>query len=194
MNDKVIEELLGDIEYLSGEVYSNNGDYGQEHLKWIQKTAAKNKLIHSERKNNLREIEKVSRPRGNVYFMDFGINIGSELNYPHFCVVLREFDYTAIVIPLTTEKEDDPEWKTVNNLITEIGSIKNLPEDKPFYALVNQMRAVSKSRLDIYKDHSGNCYSDLILDRDQMDLIEQKIITLCNNYTFEVQIVGNDYY
>ena len=180
MNSNVLNKLLREINYFIGKFYSNINNYDEKYLEWIQEVATKNRIIHYEKNKNSKEVEKIGRSRGKVYHMDFGINVGSEFNFPHFCVVIKEFDYTAIVVPLSTVKEDDPEWKSPENLIVEIGEIKDLPKDKKTcYALINQIKAVSKKRLDYYKDDEGNHYKNLKLYPEQLDLIDEQIIKMC---------------
>lgn len=117
------------------------------------------------------------RRRARVYWIDFGVNIGSEFNYPHFCVVIKESYYTALVVPLSSIKEETSDWKNNEDLIVEIGCIEDLPLDKkPCYALINQMRSVSKQRLSNFR-YKGQYY-DLRLTNDQMDLIDKKISSL----------------
>jgi len=188
--NNILQKLLREIGYFAGKVYCNVNNYDKKYLEWITEVATKNRIIHFEKTVNNKEVENIGRPRGRVYHIDFGVNIGSEFNYPHFCVVLKEFKYTSIVVPLSTSKEDDPEWKYPENLIIEIGEIENLPKDKKScYALVNQIKSVSKKRLDYYRDEENNYYKNLKLNNEQLDLIEQQIIKLCKNYEIKVKKV-----
>ncbi|MCM3730054.1 type II toxin-antitoxin system PemK/MazF family toxin [Fictibacillus nanhaiensis] len=107
------------------------------------------------------------------------MNIGSEFNFFHFCVVIKEFDYTAIVVPLSTEKDNDAEWKSAGNLVVPIGIIDDMPKDKkPVYAMVNQIKTVSKQRLSDYYVKEENKHYTMTLDEDQMGVIFQTISTL----------------
>lgn len=181
MDGRVLQNLLYELNYFIGKTYSNIIKYDEKYLEWIKEVATKNRIIHFERTKNSKEVEKIGRARGKVFHIDFGINVGAEFNFPHFCVVIKEFEYTAIVVPLSTVKEDDAEWKSPDNLIIEVGEIENLPRDKKScYALVNQIRTVSKKRLDYYKD-GNNTYSNLKLNSNQLDLIDAQIIKLCGN-------------
>jgi mRNA-degrading endonuclease toxin of MazEF toxin-antitoxin module len=133
---------------------------------WLLEKTIKNQKI----KNGLKR-ESVNRPRQRVYWIEFGINVGSEFSFPHFGVVIKEFDYTAIVVPISTEKEDDPEYKNVGNLFIPIGELEDLPYDKRLcYALVNQIRAVSKVRMSDYKDEKS-VFHQITLDETQMKSI-----------------------
>jgi len=119
------------------------------------------KILRENHKN-----EAVHRTRQNVYCIDLGVNIGSEFNFFHFCVVIKEFDYLALIVPLSTEKEDDSERKLKSNFIIPIGAIEDMPYDKkPCYAMVNQMRVVSKQRLTNYYDKEKRPVNMTLHDR-----------------------------
>lgn len=157
-------------------------DYFKE---WLLEKVIKNQKIKNKLKN-----ECVSRPRQRVYWVEFGLNIGSEFSYSHFGVVVKEFNYTAIVVPISTEKDDDPEYKHSGNLFVPIGELDDLPYDKkPCYALVNQIRTISKSRLSDYKDKKSNQFVKITLNETQMKIIfdaiksigEQNITTKSQN-------------
>ncbi|HBE78675.1 MAG TPA: hypothetical protein DDW65_13005, partial [Firmicutes bacterium] len=144
--------------------------------KWTLEIATKNKIIY-ENKVNKTDKEMARRRRGQVYWIDFGKNIGSEFNDPHFCVVIRESEFTAIVVPVSSQKEDTPDWKRSEELIVLIGLLNDLPGDKlPSYALVYQIRAVSKQRLSNFK-YKGN-YIEIRLTNEQLDKIDQAVLKL----------------
>lgn len=132
--------------------------------KWLYDLVDRNLKI--KRNQNKERVHKV---RQNVYCLDFGVNVGSEFSFFHFCVVVKEFDYTAIVVPLSTEKEDDADWKSAGNLIVPIGEIDDMPYDKkPVYAMVNQIRTVSKHRLTDYYDKKQKKHIPMTLNEIQM--------------------------
>lgn len=190
----IISKLFSELSYFANKEYGNVDNYDEEYLSWILETLVKNRYLHYKQFNESVYMEKVGRERGKVYKIDFGVNIGSEFNYPHFCVVIKEFNSTAIVVPLSSVKEEVPLWKTEDNLVIEVGYIINLPKQtKSSYALVNQMQSVSKKRLDVYKTNFGK-YITLKLNNAQMDLIDKLILKLCKNYTPENVPYCNDYY
>lgn len=145
----------------------------KELTNWLSELVLKNYFIKKSPSK-----EKVNRIRQNVYWMDFGFNVGTEFNFPHFCVVIKEFRNTAIVVPLSTEKDDDdPELKSAGNLFIPIGVLNDLPGNKsPCYALVNQIRAVSKQRLSDYKQYGK--FISITLEADQMQKIFDAISSL----------------
>lgn len=163
-NLEKIPDKIKEFESLS---FKKKDQYVYNLKKWLYSIVERNLKIKRGTSN-----EKVSRPRQSVYCLDFGVNIGSEFNFFHFCVVIKEFDYTAIIVPLSTEKESDAEWKKAGNLVIPIGEIEDMPKDKkPVYAMVNQIKTVSKQRLTDYFVKEEKKYYPMMLDRDQMKLI-----------------------
>lgn len=184
INKGLFEKLDNILEKLNSLIYSNINEknieirdfYISKLKNWILEIPTKNFIIKSNPKK-----EKIHRLKQRVYWIDFGVNIGSEFNFPHFCVVLKEFDYTAIVIPLSTVKEDDADWKSAKNLIIEIGVLDNLEENKKLcYAMVNQIRSVSKQRLSDYKDKNTGEFIEIKLSDIQMNKIYEAVSWLAN--------------
>lgn len=147
-------------------------DYAVEHAKWTNEKMTKNKMIRD------RKHDRVQRKRKFVYWTELGMNVGSELCETHFCVVIKEFDTHAVVIPLSSVKADDQEsnWKTEGNGFYKIGVLDDLPRDKKeTYAVVSQIRTVSKKRLTTYKDSVSGSYIHMKLRDPQMDIIDKAI-------------------
>jgi len=46
----------------------------------------------------------VKQPKGNVYWTEFGENVGSEFNGNQFSVILYDSYYTSIVVPISSKK------------------------------------------------------------------------------------------
>lgn len=169
-------KIKNNLLYFLDKSYADDDNYPINFLKWILEVTIKNRIIHSNKTS--KDKEMVRRRRSRIYWIDFGKNIGSEFNDPHFCVVIRESQYTAIVVPLSSQKENIPDWKMAEDLIVPIGFIEDLPEKKkPTYALVNQIRTVSKQRLSTFK-YKGK-YKKLKLSDEQMNKIDKTIMKLC---------------
>lgn len=77
--------------------------------------------------------------------MDFGFGIGSEYRYNHYCVILKVEGRIAIVVPLTSQNSSHNQN---SSLVIDLGIINKMPgTPKNSYALVNQIRAISRARL-----------------------------------------------
>ncbi|MCM3165101.1 type II toxin-antitoxin system PemK/MazF family toxin [Metabacillus litoralis] len=163
--------------------YDKDPEYAGKMADWFYEVGVKNKLIHLFRNNaNKSDKEMVRRRRSRVYYIDFGVNVGSEFNYPHFCVVVSEFKYHSVVVPLSTVKETDTDgWKKdEDNLFIEIGEVENFPlEQKDCYAVVSKIREVSKQRLSDYKHPVTKKFIELKLTDEQMDKVDAAITKLC---------------
>ncbi len=174
--DRFISQLITNMNKLYSAVFHHDDSdknntmkhaYINHFKEWLVEKAVKNQLIKHKRKN-----ENVKRPRQRVYWCEFGINVGSEFSFPHFAVVIKEFDKTAIVVPISSEKEDDAEFKNASNYYVPIGKLSGLPrEQRECYALVNQIKTVSKTRLSDYKDKENNKFVKMSLTKEQMDAV-----------------------
>jgi len=138
---------------------------GMDFIKWFTEVINKNIAIYkSKRDKNATDHERYKKPSGNVYFIDFGKTIGSEFQSLHFCVVLYELDYTALVAPMTSKKETPPHWVSNTNLIVDIGAVQGLPKNGNL-VYIGGLQEVSKKRLDLYKKQN------IKLSAEQMELI-----------------------
>lgn len=173
------EKTINTLKYFYDKEYCSTKKYAFDFVEWTNEVSYKNKFIHMKR-NTVDDKECVNRKRGEVFWIDFGVNIGSEFNFQHFCIVIKEFHKTAIVIPLSSVKENDSDWKSEDNLVVNIGIIEGFPEEnKEAYAMVNQIKTVSKQRLSNYK-YKGN-FIKIKVSNEQMDLIDSFIIKLTKN-------------
>ena len=114
--------------------------------------------------------------------MDFGRNVGSEFRDWHFALVLYESKYTALVVPLTSKKEHNPDWVEENkDVIVDMGIIEGFPEEvKECYACVFMLQSVSKKRLSRYGDKEKGYYNIKISD-EQMKKISFKLSEMAYN-------------
>lgn len=169
-----LENIKSRISFFINKVFANDENYVINFLNWTKEVITKNTIIYQNRSNNDKEMQR--RRRGRIYWIDFGKNIGSEFNDYHFAIVIYESMYTAIVVPLTSEKDDIAKWIKNENLVINIGKIDDLPEDEKRnnYALIHQMRAVSKQRLSTLK-YKGQ-YIELKLSNEQMDQIDNALL------------------
>jgi mRNA-degrading endonuclease toxin of MazEF toxin-antitoxin module len=163
--------------------HDKDPEYAKKMAEWFNEVGVKNKIIHHFKNNASKpDKEMVRRRRSRVYYIDFGVNVGSEFNYPHFCAVIAESTYHAVVIPLSTVKEtDEGGWKEEEkNFFIEIGEVEGFPlEQKDCYAIVSQIRTVSKQRLSDYKHPKTKQFYKLKLTDPQMDKIDAAIVKMC---------------
>lgn len=122
----------------------------------------------------LLDLEKEKAKRGEIFYIDFGVNIGSEYRYHHFGIVIRVEGKLAIVVPLTSKNTS---YNKNNPLVVNLGLINNMPIQTDSYALINQIRSVSRARLKRIVKGSGS--SKIIyrpkLNNSQLDMIDECI-------------------
>lgn len=142
-------------------------------LDWHNESIIKNKIINNKkRKGN--NPEYVKRSRGNVYWTQLGENVGSELNGNHFSAVIYDSYYTSIVVPISSKKDNEGKWKKKEDLVVDIGKLNDLPNEKPeSYAMIHQMRTVSKKRLSTYT-YKGKRLN-IKLTNEQLNIIDKAI-------------------
>ena len=89
---------------------------------------------------------------------------------------MYECKYTAIVIPLTSKKEHDPQWIIENkDVIVDLGIVEGYPdESKECYACTFMLQTVSKKRLDRCGNKKDG-YFDIKISDEQMKAICNKI-------------------
>ena len=145
----------------------------QELEKWFLEQIYK---INKVNKNDqLNYVPYVSRKQ--VIWIDFGVNIGQELNHSHPAVVLysRPKVGTVLVAPLTSKSNN-------SEVIIDIGEIKEF--EGYSYCKVDQLRAVSKLRIQTKKHDNRyynnynvqtGIYSNPEVTSEQMNLIDNAI-------------------
>jgi len=80
--DNLLKKIRANIIYFYNKKNADDENYSINYLKWILEVTIKNKIIHSSKSS--KDKEMVRRRRSRVYWIDFGKNIGSEFNDPHF--------------------------------------------------------------------------------------------------------------
>lgn len=149
-------------------------NYSMNYLSWVKEEVDKNLyLFESKYNKNKTDQELYRKQRGQVYWINFGVNIGSEFQGYHYAVVINEGKYTAIVVPLSSEKEEVQIWKEKDELIIPIGEIEGFEKTKPCFAMINQIQAVSKKRLDRIGNRSN--FKNIKLNDIQMDILDEAI-------------------
>ena len=148
-------------------------EQSQELEKWFMEQIYKlNKVNRNEKLNYVPYVT-----RKQVVWVDFGVNVGQELNHSHPAVVLysRPNVGTVLVAPLTSKSNEA-------DVIIDIGEIKDFEGFS--YCKIDQLRAVSKLRIQT-KKHNGKYYNNFNLQTgeysnpeltgEQMDLLDNAI-------------------
>lgn len=140
---------------------------------------------------------------GEIYEVDFGINVNAEFSYRHYALILAdssEMNPLALVCPLKSNNKGPHPSSDIN-----LGFIDALDSDHESLAVVNQIRTIDKLR--IYKrplinkrpgfrneQNSLNNYEDRFLEKETYRLEESKFKKVQNalkNYIEYGQIAIN---
>lgn len=190
-NDKLLEKskmLYHNVLELKKVDIDNN--YCANLFDWFNEIVLKNIAIYKSKKSNtVQDQETYKKTRQKVYWINLGRNIGSEFQDYHYAVVIYESKYTAIIVPLTSKKEHEPEWIIENkNVIVDLGIVEGYPdESKECYACAFMLQTVSKKRLDRCGNKRDGYFEIKISDK-QMSMICNKIIEITNNTIKNVDI------
>lgn len=152
-------------------------------LNWFDEVVLKNTALYKSKKDTIQQDQELyKKSRQNVYWINFGRNIGSEFQDYHYAVVLFETKYTAIVVPLTSKKEHDPQWIIEHkDVIVDLGEVAGYPHDsKECYACTFMLQTVSKKRLDRCGTKIDG-YFNVVISDEQMKKICDKINEITYN-------------
>ncbi|WP_236717729.1 type II toxin-antitoxin system PemK/MazF family toxin [Rummeliibacillus stabekisii] len=136
------------------------------------------------RKLHASEAQKVQT--GEVVLAHFGFNVGAEYGGMHYAVVIKKDKKSnplLNVVPLSSLKEG----QTVDDLHTEdvyMGNIEGLNEKEAF-AILNQMRPVSKLR--VFKPRMSSD-ATVVLTPEQLNALDAKVSKI---YTKSQETEGN---
>ena len=169
----LFEKLNDALEKLHS-IKSDNPNIDLDCLNWFVEHVTKNYHIFKSKKSKEQlDTELNKKPRGHVYWVEFGINIGSEFSNPHYAVVVKESKYTSVVVPLTSKKADIPMWIQEDDAIIPIGNVSGFEtNDTECCACISFIRSVSKRRL---SSKVNGKFLKLKLNSRQMDKIDQVI-------------------
>ena len=136
---------------INDELNKLNKNQKQELEKWFAEQIYKLNKVN--KNDQLNYVPYVTRKQ--VVWVDFGVNIGQELNHSHPAVVLysRPNVGTVLVAPLTSKQND-------SDVVIDIGEIENFEGFS--YCKIDQLRSVSKLRIQT-KKHEGKYYNNLNL-------------------------------
>lgn len=107
-------------------------------LEWI-----KRQLEYSEFSNEYKT--RISVKKGEIYEIDWGVNVNAEFSNRHYGVVLRdsnEYDPLVLVCPLKTNRFGGHPASDI-----DLGYVEDLQSDHKTLAVVNQIRSVDKMRI-----------------------------------------------
>lgn len=161
--DEAIREL---IEYHNAMPNDYNSlKLTKEYFRWI---SLKTRLISNEKSFKI-PVEK-SLKRGDVYWFEFGYNIGEEFGGKHPAIILRVGGQTAIVAPITSKEPKENQLKS--GCYVEVNKIYNFKNLKRWVNVLN-IQPISLCRVD-FNSNNGNV-KGYILDNINSSIINSKL-------------------
>lgn len=136
----------------------------KDHLDWI-----KRQLEYATFANDYKLRMEVKK--GEIYEIDWGINVNAEFSNRHYGVVLRdsnEYDPLVLVCPLKTNKKGAHPASDI-----DLGYIKELNTDHRTLAVINQTRTIDKMRI-----FSKNAISDNVVENTTQPHLEDNKVNL----------------
>ena len=133
---------------------------------WLEKEST---IFQNELTNEDKTYKKLKR--GQIIKADFGINIGSELCYTHFAIVLDKNDSiysdNIMVLPITSKKGNNR--INLGKILHEIYP-NSLKYNLFCYANITQIKSISKSR--IFQDNKNYVCKNEILDKIDREVLK----------------------
>lgn len=121
--------------------------------------------------------------KGEIYEIDWGINVNAEFSNRHYGVVLRDssqYDPLVLVCPIKTNKRGAHPMSDI-----DLGYIKELNSEHPSVAVINQIKTLDKVRIfsknvisenDLYNDKPPK------LEADKLKLILTAYMNFIQGY------------
>ena len=109
--------------------------------------------------------------KGEIYEIDFGVNVNAEFSNRHYGVVLKdssEYDPLVMVCPIKSNKHGAHPASDI-----DLGIIKELSDVHPSLAVINQVRTIDKVRI-----YSKNAIASNNLDEDKIIELEPRKVDM----------------
>jgi mRNA-degrading endonuclease toxin of MazEF toxin-antitoxin module len=136
----------------------------KDHLDWI-----KRQLEYATFSNEFKL--RMDLKKGEIYEIDWGVNVNAEFSNRHFGVVLRdsnEYDPLVLVCPLKTNKKGAHPASDI-----DLGFVYALQSTHRTLAVINQTRTIDKMRI-----FSKNAISDNSIEDREIPILEDKKVNL----------------
>lgn len=173
--EKFKTEKVDDLNYGSKSAIYQDGM--REQLDWIRR-----QLQYYSFSDKYRL--KYDLKRGEIYEIDFGININAEFSNRHFGVVLADSDANNPLVTVCPLKSNKGSVNSRSDV--DLGQVKDLRSINSTVAVVNQIRTVDKLRIYMKRSICRPIYhlsdSDYVTNDTIMRLENDKMNMIINAY------------
>lgn len=143
------DDLLGTLEQFVSEAKgSTNPEVLKLSASYVTWLLNKTNMV-SDEKTFVVDPEKLPK-RGEVYWIDFGFNVGSEFGGRHPAIVLRSSGGMVIVLPLSTQKPYPDQMKS--GVYVEVDYVRNFKDCRRWVNVLN-LTSFSLQRVDFSSNH-----------------------------------------
>lgn len=153
--------------YLVAKEYAYDGgklNIVKEQLEWIRRQLEYSSFSHEFKL-------RMDVKKGEIYEIDWGINVNAEFSNRHYGVVLRdsnEYDPLVLVCPLKTNKKGAHPASDI-----DLGYVEELQSTHKTLAVINQTRTIDKMRI-----FSKNAIADNHIEETKIPKLEEKKVNL----------------
>lgn len=145
MIENIYNDFISIIRKFTNNTKRNNDESKKRTINYLEWCKTKTDIIDKEQHFTLSASQEALIKRGNVLWVDFGFNIGSEFGGQHPALIIRKMGKGVYVIPIDSGKiPDDKKDKTYFVSIPYIHGFPKLPR----YCNVYNMMKIDPRRFD----------------------------------------------
>ena len=170
MIEKAYDNLIKSIRKFTNNTKRNDEKSSKRTINYLEWCKTKTDIIDKEHEFTLSESQEALLKRGNVLWVDFGFNIGSEFGGRHPAVIIRKLGKGVYVIPLDSGKV--PPDKRDKSYFVSIPYVHNFPT-LPRHCNVYKMTCIDPRRFD-FNSNCGNVHGK-IMDKIRIALTKNAI-------------------
>ena len=158
MIEKVYDNFIKVIRRFTNNTDRFDTESSKKTINYLEWSSLKTDIIDNEDKFLLTEAQSQLIKRGNVIWVNFGFNIGSEFGGHHPAVIIRKMGMGVYVIPLDSGKI--PENKKDKDYLIPIPFVYGLPK-MPRHCNIYKMVCIDPRRFD-FNGTYGNVHGKIM--------------------------------
>lgn len=158
MIERAYGNLIHILRKFTNNTKRNNKDDSKRTINYLEWNSLKTKIISNEDNFRLTKQQSDLIKRGNVIWVNFGFNIGSEFGGHHPAVIIRKMGKGVYVIPLDSGKI--PEDKKAKDYLIPIPFVFGLPK-LPRHCNIYKMVCIDPRRFD-FNGTYGNVHGKIM--------------------------------
>ena len=158
MVEKAYNDAIYSLRKFTNNTDRNNDEDSKRTINYLEWNALKTDIVNSENDFFLTQEQSDLIKRGNVIWVNFGFNVGSEFGGHHPAVIIRKMGMGVYVIPLDSGKI--PENKKDKDYLIPIPYVYGLPK-LPRHCNIYKMTCIDPRRFD-FNGTYGNVHGKIM--------------------------------